>query len=139
MPPQGEQTPNINPEIQSQAGETVENKTPEVAPIAPESKVAETFSDVQTPPVPVLPADPPIAPPVTPAVTDPNAPNPELDKLDDMKIDDTRDDVWVAAVDNVIERTKNQPYEEEESSEKLQADYLLKRFNKTIEVEDDKK
>lgn len=143
MPPQSQPTPNQTPEMPEKAGlssnsseKTVLSEgTLEVvpAPVNPEKPVAEKFSDQGTPlPVQNVPTEP-VTVPTTGTVTPPPSPLTEDDEaasgIEEM------DKSWVKTVDTVIENDKDKPYEEEEDSEKLQVDYLSKRFGKKIDKE----
>lgn len=143
MPPQNNQsipTP-ITPEgnegvkVPETKIDQIPEKKPESVPVplTPEKPVSEKFTD-QTTQAPVSPA--PITPPVLdePVKTTPaQVPVSEDDEaaagVSEM------DKAWVQAVDSVVENDKDKPYEEEEDSEKLQIDYLAKRFSKKIDKE----
>ena len=139
MPPQNQSDHNVIPE--SQVPGTPEEKpvasvSPEKAaekapqPISPEAPKVEQFSD-QASAISVPPAAPPAQPqvPVRPVVPSPDEEEKEAGDVPEM------DKSWVSAVDTVIEKDKDKPYEEEEDSEKLQVDYLQKRFGKKVDKE----
>lgn len=46
---------------------------------------------------------------------------------------------WVQKAEDVIEKDKDKPYQEEEDAEKLRQEYLDKRFNFEVDTEEDKK
>jgi len=133
-------SPEVNPE------ETQNQITPEVTPasapeqvpeqpISKEVPQAEQFQDQQTsiPRQPVQPQSQP-QPQQDEPVSSPQTPN-----LEEQEAGETvsgSDKQWVAAVDTTIEKDKDKPFEEEEDSEKLQVDYLSKRFGKKIDKEE---
>jgi hypothetical protein len=46
---------------------------------------------------------------------------------------------WVDRAEDIIEKDKEKPFQEEEDAEKLQKEYLSKRFDLGVDVEEDKK
>jgi hypothetical protein len=45
---------------------------------------------------------------------------------------------WVKRAEEIIKEDKDKPYKEEEDEEKLQKEYLDKRFNLDVDIDDDK-
>lgn len=43
---------------------------------------------------------------------------------------------WVIKAKQIVEKTKDNPYEQQKAIEKFKADYMKKRYNKTIKVTD---
>lgn len=127
MPPINEQ--GKAPEAAIPKAETTPAVTPEAAPKSelPAEPVKEVFQDqpASTPPV-ILPD--PVAEPDLPKEPTPPKEAPDADEKDTGKMDEQ----WVEAVDQVIEKTENKPYEEEEEAESLQVKYLFKRFKKIL-------
>lgn len=141
MPPQNTPNPNTvpnNPENQGQKSmpekamppQNPEN-APETAPApkAPEKPAGETFQDQMSTPVPVQTQT--NAPSVPQSPTD----DTQAPVKDDASEVSENDKTWVNAVETTIENDKDKPYEEEEDSEKLQINYLNKRFGKKINKE----
>lgn len=137
MPPiqnQPIKSPELNPiEDQKQTSpEVIPVQTKEQVPEKPVSKEApktETFSDAQT----KAPAQKK-AQPAGGKQSGISLPDGLEEKEAEEKLSKI-DSQWVAAVDTVIEKDKEKPYEEEEDSEKLQIDYLFKRFGKRVAKE----
>ncbi len=134
MPPQN--TPIPSPEIPTsdqKTGETVKiplEIKPEAspAPISPEAPRTETYQDQATTTQPIHPDPAPIVEPVD------IKPTPELEAEEQKEADKSVDidKAWVEAADNIIEKDKDKPYEEEEDSEKLNINYQKKAFGKDI-------
>jgi hypothetical protein len=70
----------------------------------------------------------------TPAQEETNEAVPGVINEDDRR-DEQKDKTWVQKANDVIKEYEEQPYEEEEASEKLQEDYLKQRFNIDVEEE----
>lgn len=87
---------------------------------------------VLQPATPVLPPLPTIAPPTTasPAPVDTSNPTTAGD-------DDLIEKEWVEKAKKVIADTKHDPYLQEQEVSKLQADYLQKRYGKTVSLPTD--
>ncbi len=58
---------------------------------------------------------------------------PETDDIPD------KDKAWVDRIEDIIEKDKDKPYQEEIDAEKLHQEYLKKRFNLEVDAEEDKK
>jgi len=80
------------------------------------------------PPVPVL--DPVVA-------ADPASDVPGDDTPASASDDDLIEKEWVEKAKRVISQTKNDPYEQEKAVGRLQAQYLQKRYNKTVKLPSD--
>lgn len=143
MLPQGNPIPNQNPITpeNQEASITPENQgvkgieaqtEAEPQPKTPEISAHEKFSDQQSQaPIQNVPKESNTAPPVQ--ALPGNLPVTEDEEADsDVP---ALDENWVEAVDTVIENDKDKPYEEDEDSEKLQVDYLAKRFGKRLDKE----
>jgi hypothetical protein len=126
------------------------NTSPQPKPVQPESNPAQQSAEVANKPE-VMPAPAETAPsaPVDPApVTSPVVPLPAMPPATvDPTVTTTQpvadtpaiaDDVdviekeWVDKAQDVIEKTKDDPYQEEEQIEALQRDYLKKRYGKEV-------
>ena len=108
-------------------------------PKAPEV-IAAVPSESAPPAVQGSPAPPPVLPPtlepVTATVADSTADEADVQGpaiADDV---DVIEKEWVEKAQEVIEHTKDDPYQEEEQIEDLQADYLKKRYGKDIKNND---
>jgi hypothetical protein len=137
-------TPSRSPESSPahfQGGETFPGAiTPEVAPKQPEKQ--ETHEQhvggpggdpvVAQPVAPVLPPLPTISPAATPApaVGDDTNPTSAAD-------DDLIEKEWVEKAKKVIADTKHDPHLQEQEVSRLQADYLKKRYGKTVSLPTD--
>lgn len=138
MPPQN--TPNQMPEMaipeknqESESTTTNVEQSPEIAPlpISPEIPKTETFSDQQTVSQPITPVPTPTPEPEIIEAT------PELEAAEQNEVDKSVDidKNWVDAIDNIVEKDKDKPYEEEEDAEKLNINYQQKAFGKQISKE----
>lgn len=130
---QGEEAPVENSEQKTDSPENIQVPAVESVPEKPvmsETPRTEQFADQQTQ-TPQQPVQAPASKPQDVPVSEPQSPN-----LEEQEAEATvsgSDKQWVAAVDTVIEKDKDKPFEEEEDSEKLQVDYLKKRFGKEIQ------
>lgn len=110
---------------------------PEQTPISPEhSQRVEQRSGSGdgaglSAPVPVAPSPVPVPPVVPAAPTIAPSSNP-LTAADEDLIEKE----WVERAKKIIGETKHDPYEQERAVSKLQADYLQKRYGKSIKLRD---
>jgi hypothetical protein len=80
---------------------------------------------------PSLPTDPAAAvPPVNPAPALPSAPAVAEDN-------DVIEYEWVHKAEQVVAKTQNDPYTQAQALNALKADYMQKRYAKTIKLTDD--
>lgn len=134
MPPGSEQPIQNMPESAGvktpEVAPVISETTPEVAPMpaSPEKPSAETFAD-QAPAVVLVTPQTPVDPPVQAVAADPTEP---VVEVDDTNPTENLDKKWVDAVETVIQKNEELPYEEEEAAEKLNIDYLWKRFKRKI-------
>lgn len=121
-----------------QGGETFSGaNTPESAPKLPEKQetheqyVGGPAGDpVAVQPIaPVLPPLPTIAPPAATTQAVPADTNPAAAADEDLI-----EKEWVEKAKKVIADTKHDPYLQEQEVSKLQADYLKKRYGKTVNL-----
>lgn len=111
--------------------------TPEAAP-APHSGERQEAHEGQ----PGGPSDPgpqvqPLTPPPLPQLqtATPGTPAQQVDDNPAMAADeDLIEKEWVEKAKKVIAETKHDPFLQEQAVSKLQADYLQKRYNKTVKV-----
>lgn len=108
---------------------------PERPAAAPEqvtqpAQAAPAASQV-VPPV-AVPATPPVMPPTppTPSPTS-GAPTASLAASDDT---DLIEKEWVDKAKAIVDRTRNDPYKQSEELTMVKADYMKKRYNKTIKL-----
>jgi len=120
------------------APEQLSTPTPERATPHPEQ--GETHEQQ-----PAGPSDPPSqqpavqTPPPLPQIT--QVPAKDSSAADDTPATAADEDLiereWVEKAKKVIMETKHDPYLQEQAVSKLQADYLQKRYNKTVKVPND--
>lgn len=132
-------SPSIGPERAPSQPERVTAPflTPETAPAPKSGERQETHENQPSGPSDPAPQVQPIAPPPLPqiqAVPD-NATSQPADDTPAVAADeDLIEKEWVEKAKKVIAETKHDPYLQEQAVSKLQADYLQKRYNKTIKV-----
>lgn len=125
LPPIPEQATGTNPV------EQVPGVLPEVAPAAFEQgaaapqPAAPAFPSLPLPPLGQAPADDAVAPVSTPV----NAPIPDV--ADDG---DLIEKEWVNKAKKIIEDTRNDPHEQSKEITLFKADYMKKRYNKSIKL-----
>lgn len=79
-----------------------------------------------------IPAAPPVMPPTPPAPSPTSsAPTASLSASDDT---DLIEKEWVDKAKAIVERTRNDPYKQSEELTMVKADYMKKRYNKTIKL-----
>ncbi len=104
---------------------------PEVGPGSPEQQTAapvEQLTQSAQLAVPAMPAPPIAAIPQAPTTTTvPTDDNPAIAADDDLI-----EKEWVDKVKKIIVLTKGSPYEQAKAIAALQADYLKKRYNRTL-------
>lgn len=105
-------------------------RTPEVLNPSPERAPSQQETAPQPVPLPVIPADqvalPQVMRPAAPATDDSTTVTPTAAD------DDVIEQEWVDRAKKIITITKGNPYEQAKAIAALQADYLKKRYNKTI-------
>lgn len=135
MKPQGGDAPNFElnlpPAPESLPGQ---DQQPEAPPARPE----QTAKQPPQPALPVVPDDiptvdqPVIALPVqdtpAPIPTDPKAIAADTDHIERE---------WVDKVKNIISHTQDDPHLQKEQMSRIKAEYIQKRFNKTIKTTDE--
>ena len=111
---------------------------PETAESAVEQSVAEVEKSRAN--SPAQPA-PPIAPPLNlPTQNLPAAPNDGVPATTTSVVPDTTDDQdliekeWVNKAKAIVERNRDNPYKQSEELTLVKAEYLKKRYDKTIKV-----
>lgn len=109
---------------------------PEKQPIAERLAKQERHTDADAvgtaPVVPMPTVLLPPAPPASQQATVPSDDNNPLTAADEDLIEKE----WVDRAKKVIAETKHDPYEQEKAVSRLQADYLNKRYGKTIKLQD---
>lgn len=111
--------------------------TPEVAPAPQSGERQETRENQPGSPSDPAPQIQPVAPPPLPQLqTAPHSST--VPTVDDNPVvaadEDLIEKEWVEKAKKVIAETKHDPYLQEQAVSKLQADYLQKRYNKTVKV-----
>ncbi len=130
--------PQINFELPPQpaspeAGEQGAEQAVEAPPARRETVGKQPSQPVALPPVPtdVPAADQPIVavPPqdLTGPVRTPHATTQDSDRIEP---------VWINKVKNVVASTQDDPYRQKDEMSKVKADYIQKRFNKTIKTDE---
>jgi hypothetical protein len=104
---------------------------------APAARPETTGNRPQAPALPVIPDDipavdqPVIAVPpqdvTTPVVTDPKAVAEDTDRIEQE---------WVDKAKAIISRTHSDPFLQKDQMSKIKAEYIQKRFNKTIKTDE---
>ncbi|HMR72913.1 MAG TPA: hypothetical protein PKD68_02795 [Candidatus Saccharibacteria bacterium] len=137
-------TPNFGPEAtpqtvpQKQGGEVFKmpQYTPEHpgAPIEQGKETRETFSDGSSAdPAAVQAVSPPPLPVIQPAQPTITQPDPVADDTPVAAADeDLIEREWVEKAKKVVAETRNDPYAQDQAVGRPQADYLQKRYGKTI-------
>jgi hypothetical protein len=133
-----DQQPSINlPPVKTEAA-TVVGKAPEASPVVPEqapSKEGNNSGAIQA--APVLPILPVTAGP-TPNPSPINTVAPMLNSNITMKNDsDLIPKEWVIKAKTIIERTREDPYSQNQALTKMKADYIKERYNMSIKVDDE--
>lgn len=111
--------------------------TPLASPeTAPNTAVEQPKEMVSTA---ALPATPPLASPTQPIAASQNSSAQPVINNDsnDPQIADDVDVIekeWVEKAKKIVGATKADPYQQEKEVSKLQADYLMKRYNKHVRV-----
>lgn len=133
-------SPNLGPErAPVQSGERFRTTPagPEVSqPAAPErQETRETQPSGPTDPAPQVQVA--TTPPPLPQIQQPAPQAPQVAVDDNPAVaadDDLIEKEWVDKAKKVIAETKHDPYLQEQAVSRLQADYLQKRYNKSVKV-----
>src|SRR5579862_1189528 len=120
--------PEKSPEAENQQERAVE---------APAARPETSGSQPQQPALPAVPVDIPDAdqPVVAAPAQDVAAPVPTSVKSGAQDGDNIERE-WVDKVKNVIARTQDDPYLQKDQMSKVKAEYIQKRFNKTIKTDE---
>lgn len=134
-------SPNVGPQGPSQPERiTPSFNSPESAPAVPGPERQETRETQPSGPSDPAPQAQPIAPPPLPQLSQVPAADPKTAVSDDNPSvaadEDLIEKEWVEKAKKVIAETKHDPYLQEQAVSKLQADYLQKRYNKSVKVPD---
>jgi hypothetical protein len=114
-------TPQSTPEIPKPTTGGEIPQTPELTPAVPAEVAPAAAQAAPVAPVPAMP--PPPAPAATVTPTDTPAIADDVDVIEKE---------WIDKAQDIISKTKTDPYQEEEQIEGLQVDYLKKRYGKDI-------
>lgn len=100
-----------------------------VGKAAPKPKSTDVTDVMQAPPVQVTvpsePADQPTAGPVSPATKDLKADNADLIEKE-----------WVERAKTIVAKTHDDPHKQKDEMSKVKADYIQKRFKKSIKTDE---
>jgi hypothetical protein len=99
--------------------------------------VEQVMGNIPAAPPAVAPTIPPAAPPMPAATTDtpPPAIAPQAPQIADDN--DLIEPEWVDSAKAIVERTHDDPYQQNKEISKLKADYMLKRYKKQIKVSEE--
>ncbi|HET7630275.1 MAG TPA: hypothetical protein VFK03_02780 [Candidatus Saccharimonadales bacterium] len=131
--------PGQSPERHFPAPEVGRPASPETAPPTPERPAEDRETNTgaghgDTPPPAVIQPLPPIQQPTKTDAGQTAAP------ADDNPLtagdDDLIEKEWVDKAKQIISETKDDPYAQEKAVNKLQADYLKKRYGRTVKLSD---
>lgn len=100
---------------------------PEIAPLPPAPAASQPSAAMPSIPLPVPPAAAPTALPATPAPVSASSPA----VADDA---DLIEKEWVQRAKQIVEQTRTDPYLQNRELSAFKADYLQKRYNKTIKL-----
>lgn len=135
--------PNANPNQPMQSNpEQLSPQQPESAPApvaperAPQAPSAGPTDPLAKPTIPQIPTPAPTTQPQDPTAT--SSPTPVAGTPAVAADVDRIEKEWVDQANRIVEQTKNDPYNEEEAVEALQADYLKKRYGHEVKKPDSK-
>ena len=135
--------PEVTPQLPPQHGEVFRvppaGAETQRAPVEQGRETREVFQDV---PSDASAAQPPATPPPLPTITPVASPAvQQVQPVDDNPIiaadDDLIEKEWVEKAKKVVAETKNDPYAQDQAIGRLQADYLQKRYGRTIKLSND--
>lgn len=127
-------TPNrldVSPSSQEASNFGTET-TPNVAPEQPRESIPTSPASQQTV-VPAYTAVPVQPVPASPVATPVQSPSGSPQIADDV---DVIEKEWVDKAKKIVTATKEDPHLQEKEVSKLQADYLMKRYNKKIKLDE---
>ncbi len=132
-------SPNVGPQRPSESERlTPSFSTPESAPSAPSIEQHESHEYQPSAPADPAPQLQPATPPPLPQLNQAVASNSQAQAQDDNPLiaadEDLIEKEWVEKAKKVIAETRHDPYLQEQAVSRLQADYLQKRYNKTVKV-----
>lgn len=132
-------SPNVGPQRPSSAERiTPSFTTPEAPTSSPSPERQETRETQPMGPTDPAPQIQPAAPPPLPQLNPQPHTSQQTQPADDNPVvaadEDLIEKEWVEKAKKVISETKHDPYLQEQAVSKLQADYLQKRYNKTVKV-----
>lgn len=115
----------------AQEANSAADKAPETAAASPEQTAspAATMPALTAVPLPPMPATPPASVPAddVTTTTSTDVPNTAGDV-------DLIEKEWVNKAKQIVERTRDDPHEQSKEMTIMKADYLKKRYNKTIKL-----
>lgn len=132
----GQPNPELGVPVIPSSGESIPEHSLEQAPAAQESagaRLPASLSDVPAlPPIPTSPAQPLPDEPVT-SLAQPGIVNTMALPAADQ---DHIEKQWIDAAKTVAAKTRSDPYTQKNEMSKVKADYIHKRFKKTIKTDD---
>lgn len=121
---------NVSPNMQPAPVVPSVESAPNTRPEQPHEASSAASQPVATPQAPMpLPAALPITPAGQPASDSDTTDSPQI--ADDV---DVIEKEWVDKAKKIVSATKDNPHKQEQEVSKLQADYLLKRYNKQMKL-----
>jgi hypothetical protein len=127
-PPVGEQVPTLSAAGVGEADGVSPERIPTAAEFAPAVAHAAPATTPTVPmPLPPMPAPPVMAQSGVSATTQTTGPT----TVDDG---DLIEKEWVTKAKQIVERTRDNPYQQSEELTLFKADYMKKRYDKTIKV-----
>lgn len=83
-----------------------------------------------------VPVAPPVPPPAAPVADDTSQPTASATTDLPAEESDLIEKEWVQRAKHIVAATQDDPYKQKSEISKAKADYIQKRFNKTIKVDD---
>lgn len=116
----------------SPEGEGKQEQAAEAPPAQPET----VGKQAPKPALPVIPDDSPVVDQPVTALPSQDLPAPVMTDPKSIADDTERiEQEWVDKAKNIIARTQDDPYLQKDQMSKFKAEYIQKRFNKTIKTE----
>lgn len=128
------ETPNFEADLPTPETDQGQEKTAETSPARPEQAAKQPSQ----PALPTVPDDIPVADqPVIGMPQDINTPVPAAPTATAAEPDRIEKE-WVDKVKNIVAKTREDPYLQKDQMSKVKAQYIQKRFNKTIKTDEAK-
>lgn len=124
--------PANNMDLQKSTPEQVVDKAGELPQTTVAAQSTKTTQDDTSQTVVVAPNPPPVSQPTVQPTTAKDQFEAELAKIP-AEDADVIEKVWVEKADEIVEKTKDDPYTEDEAQHSLSRAYLKKRFNLEVD------